>query len=154
MDATLLDGLRGTAPMTQAKRDLIEGSADGLGGALRLWIAGTHGVVAPDLVRLEDVLAKLKDGLGGLLPPAQTGQVSAQRVIPELRRHGAVKLFGGESLRDKTNGGAMRLWCMRGQKVDEYEALGHQGAIDAYRVMRGDRGVQTGMPTVVPFKKP
>ena len=62
-------------------------------------------------------------------------------------------MFDGKSLPDKA-GGTMKVWCMRPEKEQEYKALGHQGVIDAYRLQRGDRGVQTGMPTVVPFKRP
>ena len=53
-------GLRGRAPITQAKLELIDSSASGINGAVRLLIAGKHGEPVPDLMRMEDVMAKLE----------------------------------------------------------------------------------------------
>lgn len=114
--------LRGRAPDTAAKQDLIEASAEGITGAVRLAIAGTHGQTWPDLMRLEDVVEKLKAGAGDLLTDSGRKQVSQQRVIPALKAAGAVRVFGGEVVKygDRT----MRLWCTRPQKLRLYEQLG------------------------------
>jgi len=89
--------LFGRAPVTDAKVDLIEVAAEGIEGAVRLAIAGRHCTPWPDLMRLDDAVARLKHPLFELLPDQLRRQVSTQRVITALKAAGAVKLSAARS---------------------------------------------------------
>jgi hypothetical protein len=141
--------LFGTAPDTEAKRELIEASAEGIEGAVRLGIAGQHCTPWPDLMRLDDVIARLKDPMFEQLSDQLKRQVTTQRVIPALKAAGAVRLFGGQPLKHGERN--MRLWCTRASKAHSYEALKwHKDVLDVYAEQRaGNRpqGFVRAVPT-------
>jgi hypothetical protein len=134
------DALRRAPPMTQAKQDLIDSSASGIDGAVRFMIRDGE---LPDLVSFNDVAAKL--AVTKNLPSSLSGQITNNRISDALKAAGARKLFKGEAVRGE--GPAMRLWCVRGAKAAEYEALGHQGVRDAYAAQSG-RPMVTGQKVV------
>lgn len=152
MSAARRKGLLGRAPDTEAKRDLIDASAEGIEGAVRLAIAGQHTPAWPDLMRLEDVIERLRDPGFTLLPEQLRKQVSTQRVIPAFKMAGAVRLFGGEIVKhgDRT----MRLWCTRASKAHIYEGLGMgKELLDVYASQRSGKLPQ-GFMRDVTGKKP
>ena len=77
--------VRHGAPDTEAKRDLMDASAEGIEGAIKLAIRGQHTPAWPDLMRLEDVIDRLRDPAFTLLPEQLRKQISTQRVILALK---------------------------------------------------------------------
>ena len=122
MSAERRKALLGRAPMTdrQARPDR-RASLDGIEGAVKMAIRGTHGKPWPDLMSMDDVLAALTAHEFNLLPPQLKRQVSVPRVTPALKAAGAVRLFK-EAVRSGDN--TVRLWCMRASKVHIYKRLG------------------------------
>jgi hypothetical protein len=115
--------LRGKAPMTKSKAELIDDAAEGIAGAIRLSISGKHGKEWPDLMRLDDVVEKLKFNADNLLSDAAKKMITAPRVAAALKVAGAVRLFGGEVIEDAKNNIKMRLWCLRPVKAEHYERM-------------------------------
>jgi len=124
MQPAIKQGLFTLAPMTKAKARLIEASAEGIMGALRLITGGLNGVVWPQLMTMDDILAALRQNNGGYLTDQQLKQINRQRVAPALRAAGWVMLFDGEAVRT-TDGRRKSLWCQGGaSKAALYEQLG------------------------------
>ena len=123
MSAERRKALLGRAPMTSAKLDLIDASLDGIEGAVKMAIRGTHGKPWPDLMSMDDVLAALT--AHEFKPVASTAE---EAVVPaaaardaRAQAAGAVRLFK-EAVRSGDN--TVRLWCMRASKVHIYKRLG------------------------------
>lgn len=113
--------LFGRAPMTEAKADLIDVSGEGIEGAIRMAIRGNHTTPWPDLMTLEDVMARLTAPDFSLLTEQMRKQVNVARATVALKVAGAEPVFkhavrSGEKL--------ARLWCMRASKMHGYRRLG------------------------------
>lgn len=129
MSASYKRSLMGVAPMTAAKARLIDSSAEGTWGAIRLITGGRHGVTWPQLMTMDDILEACRLHNGGLLPEALLKQLSQQRLIPALRAAGWVQLFDGERI-PTTNGSRVRLWCQGGARMAGlFEQMGRSGKL-------------------------
>jgi hypothetical protein len=115
--------LREAPPMTAAKLTLIDDSASGIAGAIKLALSGQHGTAWPSLMQLNDVMTRLKDPSSDLLTESvRRNYLSRSNVLNALRAIGAKRLFDGVQI--KGGGRQMRLWCLRPQKLKMYEMLG------------------------------
>lgn len=155
MDAQQREVMRGRAPMTQAKRDLIEGSAEGIPGAVRMATIGTYGGQFPELMTLKDAEDSLRVGpAASYLPDAYRKQLSHQRIAQALRSCGWVQLFGGKQIED--GGAKIRVWCRTAQRAVLYEQLGAgKKLVEVYqRVRQGKEQTVFGSRHVRPEFKP
>jgi hypothetical protein len=119
------DDLRGEAPMTAAKQTLIINSAEGIRGAIRSAIVGSHGVTWPDLMRSEDIYIQMTGLAFVLLPAKLHREVTLQRITKSLEELGAVRLKQAKD----TNRKNWRIWCLRPDNVARYELLGTGSAL-------------------------
>lgn len=136
MGVEQMEALRGHPPTTIAKTDLIEGSAEGIAGAVRMLTSGRMGMGLPDIVTLSDVLENLRNGpASDILPDAYRKQLSLQRVAAALKASGWVKMFNGDQVQH--DGTRIRLWCRTAQGAVLHEQLGAGKAlIERYRAMK------------------
>jgi hypothetical protein len=138
------DALRGPAPMTDAKRRMIDGSAEGIPGAVKLATSGVFGTMWPELMTLSDAVDDLRIGrASSYLPDAYRRQLSEQRVAMAMRAVGWVQLFGGQQARSGST--RVRLWCRTAQRAVLYEQL-NQGkkVVEAYQKMKATGGQAFG----------
>jgi hypothetical protein len=153
MGAAERQALRERAPMTEAKRDLLDDGAEGIQGAIRLSISGKHGPAWPDLMKLEDVVEKLKLNADSLLSAAAVKMITTPRVAAALRSNGAVRLFGGKRIRDAERD-KLRLWCVRPLEAERYERMKQGKALaDEYASQRNGR-IPEALSNLIPFKAP
>ena len=75
-------------PMTAAKREMIEASADPLAAYVRRFLEERMGPARRPLVTLGELLHDLEDKA----PAALRARITEQKVVPELRRLGAERL--------------------------------------------------------------
>jgi hypothetical protein len=113
----------GDAPMTAAKLALIELSATGVAGALRMALSGKHDVYWPDLMQYRDIEERLKFTDKDLLTENMRRNFSRGMLLQALREIGARQLFNGTPVRD-AKGVQARLWCMRRERIEQYEKMG------------------------------
>lgn len=123
---------KGHAPVTEAKRDMIDGGRSDLAS----WIATLRDdpdtvlridsqVLKFDLWRAEDLLA--------LYDPMEKGKVTANGLARELRRAGFQRPCG--TLGCRTSQGQVRLWAIRNE--NKYDNMGPNELGAAYDAERG-----------------
>ena len=92
-------------PMTAAKREMIEASADPLAAYVRRFVEERMGPACRPLVTLGELLHDLED----VAPAALRARITEQKVVPELRRLGAERLG---KVRVERGRRPCSVWCL------------------------------------------
>lgn len=132
---------KGHAPVTEAKRDMIDGGRSDLGS----WAANLRD--DPDTVlRIDQAILKFDlwraEDLLSLYDPMEKGKVTANGLARELRRAGFTRPAG--TLGCRTSQGQVRLWAVRNEH--KYVGMGPNELGVAYDSERGLKTTVTKKP--------